>query len=131
MGQKRLSANCLDAHCDNYRPHPKDGEDTIFTGVCLPTPGGVPQFQVLSHVSGPRSFLHSTPVPDEGYPRTGVPLARTRVGYPPSRTGVFSPSQERTGVSAPPPETEQQSKHLLRGGRYASCSHAGGLSCCQ
>ena len=31
----------------------------------------------------------------------------------------------------PPPnqETDQQSKHLLRGGRCASCVHAGGLSC--
>ena len=28
----------------------------------------------------------------------------------------------------PLPETEQQSEYLLRGGRYASCVHAGGLS---
>ena len=26
-------------------------------------------------------------------------------------------------------ETDQHSKHLLCGGRYASCVHAGGLSC--
>ena len=26
--------------CCCYRPHPKDGEGTIFTGVCLSTPGG-------------------------------------------------------------------------------------------
>ena len=32
------------------------------------------------------------------------------------------------GISASP-GTEQQSEHLIRGGRYASCVHAGGLSC--
>ena len=33
----------------------------------------------------------------------------------------------------PPPsrETEQHSKYLLRGGRYASCVHAGEPSCCK
>ena len=29
----------------------------------------------------------------------------------------------------PPPHQEQHSVYLLRGGRYASCVHAGGLSC--
>ena len=29
-----------DARILNYRPHPKDGEGTVFTGVCLFTPGG-------------------------------------------------------------------------------------------
>ena len=31
--------------------------------------------------------------------------------------------------SPPPPQTDQHSELLLRGGRYASCVHAGGLSC--
>ena len=26
----------------NYHPHPKDGEDNVFTGVCLSTPRGYP-----------------------------------------------------------------------------------------
>ena len=30
-----------------------------------------------------------------------------------------------------PPQTDQHSEHLLRGGRYASCVHAGGLACSQ
>ena len=36
-----------------------------------------------------------------------------------------------TGVTPPPPpkKTEKQSEYLLHGGRYASCVHAGGLSC--
>ena len=41
------------------------------------------------------------------------------MGYPP-RHGTGYP---------PPPETDQHSEHLLRAGRYASCVHAGGLSC--
>ena len=32
-------------------------------------------------------------------------------------------------VGTIPPETEQHSKYLLNGGRYASCVHAAGLSC--
>ena len=37
----------------------------------------------------------------------------------------------RTWMGYPPPhqETEQQSKHLLRSRWYASCVHAGGISC--
>ena len=28
--------------CSIYRPHPKDGQGTVFTGVCLSIPGGIP-----------------------------------------------------------------------------------------
>ena len=65
-----------------------------------------------------------------------------RWGYPSHRQGgslfqiggtlvldYLLPAQDRTGVPLPPPQTEQQNKYLLRGGRYASCLHAGGLSC--
>ena len=50
---------------------------------------------------------------------------------PPIRTGWGYTPPIRTGwVSPPPPwETEQQSKYLLRGERYASCVNAGGFSC--
>ena len=65
-------------------------------------------------------------------------------------TGVLPPGQDRTGnptrpgqdgVPLPPPRpglgysspdrdwSTQQSKYLLHGQRYASCVHAGGLSC--
>ena len=51
---------------------------------------------------------------------------------PPPRPGLGTPSA-RTGVHPQPvmesPQTKQQSEHLLRGGRYASCGHAGELSC--
>ena len=55
----------------------------------------------------------------------GVP--QCKVGY--SSPRGCPPSQDRTGVHPLPPETEQQSKYLLCGGRYCSCVHAGGLSC--
>ena len=56
-------------------------------------------------------------------------------------TSYYRPHSEGMGkvmfslvpMGVPPPpnqETEQQSEHLLRGGRYASCVHAGELSCC-
>ena len=47
----------------SFRSHPKDGEGNVFTGVCLSTEG-VPQFQVLSQVTGLRSF--------PGVPQDGV-----------------------------------------------------------
>ena len=110
--------------CIYYRPHPNDGEGNVFTGVCPFTPGGgVPQSQVLSQVSGRRCFLTRTGAPSSQY-RTGVPPSQDRTRVPPW-LGLGYPSP------APPPKkkTEQQSEHLLRGRQYASCVHAGGLSC--
>ena len=51
-----------------------------------------------------------------GYP------GQASMGYPP-------PHWNWMGVP-PSPKTEQQSEYLLRDGQYASCVHAGGLSCC-
>ena len=76
------------------------------------------------------------------HPRSGqrgeVPHSRSRQGggYPIQQTGGV-PHPGLSGVPPPwdevPPlpnqKTEQHSEHLLRGGRYASCVHAGGLSC--
>ena len=83
-----------------YRPHPKDGEGNVFTGICpstgggggYPLPGSFPGLwsQVLSQVA-------DTPVPARGIPPGqewgtdpgqdwGTPLTRTGLGYPlPSR----------------------------------------------
>ena len=110
-----------------YLPHPKDDEGNVFTGVCLFTEQ-VPQSQVLSLVSGPRSFQERYPSP-RFFPRSLV--------LGPFPEGYTSPSLfPRSLVSGPflgggytSPETEQQSKFLLCGEWYASCSHAGGLSC--
>ena len=65
----------------------------------------------------------------------GVPSpVGTRWGSPCwNWTGVAPPPRLGLDVSKKKPcpgqETEQQSEHLLQGGRYASCVHAGGLSC--
>ena len=68
---------------------------SVFTGVCLSTPGGS---QVL---------FWGTPVLVGGY-------------LSPNQWGT--PGQDRTVERALPT--------LLRDGRYASCDHAEGLSCC-
>ena len=101
-----------------YRQHPNDGEGTVFTGVCLHLMGGYPspRFFPRSLVLGtfwevpqscPGGLCQSWP---RGVPQNmGTPLARTGLGYPPpARTGLGSPPP-------PPPETEQQSEHFLRG----------------
>ena len=62
--------------------------------------------------------------------RTGVSPSQIRKGYPPSWPGTLTggtPIQTLNGGGYPLPE--QHSVYLLRGGRYASCFHAGGLSC--
>ena len=73
-------------------------------------------------------------VPCWGYPAQGVPCwgstlpGGTQVGYHPSqvRTGEYPP-QARSGWGGT--QLEQQKEYSLHSGRYASCVHAGGLSC--
>ena len=58
-------------------------------------------------------------------------LIRTHVVAPP-HPGLYGvrPVQDWMGYRTPPcQEIEQHSEHLPRGGRHASCVHAGGLSC--
>ena len=67
-----------------------------------------------------------------GYPVSGpggVPHLRSGGGTQSQVWGGI-PSQVRGGTHSTPPRP-RNSKHLLwlRGGRYASCVHAGGLSC--
>ena len=68
----------------------------------------------------------------------GVPHIRTGWGYPLSGLDGIPPPLGLDGGTPwsgldegaqPPVMIEQQSEHLLRGERYASCVHAGGLSC--
>ena len=85
---------------------------------------GVGSTPVLARGGGTPVLVRGRRYPIQGYP------AKTCLGYSPGQymTGVSSPP--RTGVPPPPNRgTEQQSKHLLRGGQYASCVHAGGVSC--
>ena len=129
----------FDLNC--YRPHPKDEEGNVFTGVCLPQ--GSTQalvlcpFQAGTPVSGPKSFPGGVPQDRETL-QTGQGCPRIAQGYPPNRT-VVPPRQDMDTIQPPPPphtHTEHmypfpahESECLLRGGPYISCSHAGGLSC--
>ena len=61
----------------------------------------------------------------------GLPYQRggTQVGYPPSRVSP-QPGQDRGGtLLGGDTQLGQQKEYSLHGGRYASCVHAGGLSC--
>ena len=75
-----------------------------------------------------------------GYPRGGYqglgtpPGGVLRFGYPPPRGywGLGTPPGGYRGLGTPPgggTRVGQQKEYSLHGGRYASCVHAGGLSC--
>ena len=61
------------------------------------------------------------------------PRGGTRVRYPPPPGGVPGPPPPGVPGSGTPPgggtRVGQQKEYSLHGGRYASCVHAGGLSC--
>ena len=101
----------------------RNGEGNVFTGVCPFTPmegvpppgqlgGGYPS-QVRMGGTPSQVRMGSTPFPgqDGGTPFQGTP-------HPGLRSG-------QQGY----PQLEQHGVYLLHGGRYASCVHAGGLSC--
>ena len=57
--------------------------------------------------------------PARGYPAGGYPgRVHPPAGYPPARARMGGGTQ-----------LGQQKEYSLHGGRYASCVHAGGLSC--
>ena len=91
-------------------------------------------------------------VPPRGVPGSGTPRGGTQVRYPPGGVpgsgtppggypGQVPPGGEGVprsgtppgGYPDPPPrggtQVGQQKEYSLHGGRYASCVHAGGLSC--
>ena len=75
-----------------------------------------------------------TRTPPGGYPGPGnPPWGGTWVRYPPrGGTRVRYPPRGGTQVWVPPrggTRVGQQKEYSLHGGRYASCVHAGGLSC--
>ena len=90
--------------------------------VCLSTlvGGGVPHLRISVLVTGgyPISGLARGGTPSQGYPPDQVWM-----GYPP-RAGMGYPLD--LGPGTPPQHSEE---HLICGGWYASCVHAGGLSC--
>ena len=108
-------------------PHPGSGQE-------VPHPksrgGGIPS-QVWTQGGTPSKIRMGVPPSVEtGWgctPHPGLdgdtPSVETGWGYPPT------PSKSGWGTPPPRQETDQHREHLLRGGRYASCVHAGGLSC--
>ena len=86
------------------------GEGTVFSLFVSPHLGGVGGTLVRSG--------------------RGVPHLRYGRGVPPGPGMGDPPGQTwdaQTWDQVPPPP--RHSEHLRRGGRYASCVHAGGLSC--
>ena len=79
----------------------------VFTGVCLLTVGG--------GVTPPGQA--------RGYPGQ----IQIWGGYPGQDQMGGTPARSRWGT---PPSTGQQMEYLIHRSRYASCVHAGGLSCC-
>ena len=121
--------------------------------ICLSTGGGYPYPIMLCNISQnamgqplggypARSSRGGTlvggtllRVPCGEVPRSGTPPGQdrggtlpggTQVRYPPS--AKFPPRQGQEGGGT---QLGQHREYLLHGGRYASCVHAGGLSCLQ
>ena len=68
--------------------------------------------------TGPTSFLGG------GYPSDWSQVRTGGGGVSPHDEGSPQP-----GMGYPPPRIGRQMEYLIRRGRYASCVHAGGLSC--
>ena len=94
----------------------------VFTGVCLlRSKWGVPPSQVQAGVG--------VPLPR---PRWGVPSSQVQVGGQGDGCSPFPSPGGGHGVPLPPPPSRSHPRTgeaLLSGGLYASCVHAGGLSC--
>ena len=128
---------CIPLHstvssCDKFQrihSHSLKANVKVFS-LFTPGGGGDPG-QVQMGGTPARSRQGGTPtrsrwaVPQPGPDRGGGYPTRFRWGVP--QPGV-SPVQ-RWSTPPPPPRIRQQMEYLGCGGRYASCVHAGGLSC--
>ena len=103
-------------------PHPR----CPGGGVPHPGPGGGVPHPSSRRGTSCSSWGYPLPGPDLGL---GTPPYRTGWGTHCARLDGVPPHRPRLMGYPPCQETEQHSEHLLRGGRYASCVHAGGLSC--
>ena len=114
----------------NYRPHPNVFSLSTPGGRVTPARsdrgGGYP-----SQVWGgyPGQVLMVRMVPRPGPMEGGVPQPGLTGGVP--QSGPTGGTPARSGQLGTPllPGTGQHMEYLVSGGRYASCFHAGGLSC--
>ena len=83
---------------------------------------GTPLARAGTGVPPVQNWMGEYPPPSQTWDGGGYQLCPRLDGYPP-------PPQSKTGWGKTPPPHHQQSEHLLRGGRCASCVHAGELSC--
>ena len=114
-------------------------EGNVLTRVCPSESihlsvhrGGVPiSHNALQHF--PECHEAGGGVPRSGYPPQNRGGTEVRVPPPGGGTEVRVPPRGGTEVRVPPPgggtRVGQQKEYSLHGGRYASCVHAGGLSC--
>ena len=119
-----------------FLPPASEGWRKVMFSLCPPFRGGGTPSQVWVGGGYPISGLgRGVPHPRSrwggGYPipgsgRGGTPSQVYVGGVPPPDLGWGIPPDLGPGT---PPKPDQHSEHLLRGGRYASCVHAGGLSC--
>ena len=125
----------------------------MFSQVCVrPQAGGTPSpshnTSTGPHVLCGGSLGYPLVRSGWGVPKDGVPLSRSGWGYPRMEYapvpgwGTPQPGEDggTRGCSTPHPRMRyppgwgtlrlgQQREYLLCRGRYASCVHAGGLSC--
>ena len=90
--------------------------------------------QVFVHISGGRGGGgYLIPGPGRGTLSQGwmggYPIPGPDGGVPWGQDGVFLAHPGLDWVPPPLARRQQHSEHLLHGGWYASCVHAGGLSC--
>ena len=110
-----VMSHCIMKSWNHYRPHPKDGEGNVFS---LFTPGGVYPYPIMlcnitqnSMGQTPRGGTLPGPAEGGGYPAQGGTLPRWE------------------GTLLGGTQLGQQKEYSLHGAWYASCIHAGGLSC--
>ena len=118
----------------------RNGESTVFTGVCLLTfpSSGCPILPNWGHT--PSFSMGGYPHPKSGW--WAHPF-QVRVGrFPPYQikaggTPISGQGERKTWVPHPPIQVSSQvrtgggypNRNMLRGGWYASCVHARALSC--
>ena len=101
-----------------YHPHPKDGEGNSFSLFVSPHQGG----------GGTPSLSHNTSTSTSLSGGEGVPQSLVQG---PFQVGTLARSGQRGLQDGVPPGRDgvPLCRDWVRGGRYASCVHAGGLSC--